>query len=121
MIETGGLTHIHLAVSDLARSLKFYRDVFGMEVRFWDDPGMVFLGTPGGNDSVTLRQADPGEPVGPGGGIGHFGFRLRDKDRLGDAVQQVESNGGALVERGEHRPGVPFAYVSDPDGYVIEL
>jgi len=29
--------------------------------------------------------------------------------------------GGRLVRRGEHAPGVPFAYVSDRDGYVIEL
>jgi hypothetical protein len=25
------------------------------------------------------------------------------------------------VEKGEHAPGVPYAYVSDPDGYVIEI
>jgi len=29
--------------------------------------------------------------------------------------------GGTLIERGEHAPGVPFAYVKDPDGYLIEL
>ena len=29
--------------------------------------------------------------------------------------------GGTLVKRGEHAPGVPFAYIRDPDGYVIEL
>ena len=29
--------------------------------------------------------------------------------------------GGRLLRRGEHAPGVAFAYVVDPDGYVIEL
>jgi len=29
--------------------------------------------------------------------------------------------GGRLVARGEHAPGIAFAYVADPDGYVIEL
>jgi catechol 2,3-dioxygenase-like lactoylglutathione lyase family enzyme len=36
-------------------------------------------------------------------------------------IRQVEAAGGRLVERGEHAPGIPFAYVADPDGYLIEL
>ena len=60
MIKTQGLTHIHLAVRDIQRSLAFYSEVFGMEVRFWDGPSMVFLGTPGAQDTFTLRQADAG-------------------------------------------------------------
>ena len=31
MVKTQGLTHIHLVVRDLERSLRFYRDVFGLE------------------------------------------------------------------------------------------
>jgi len=31
VIETEGLTHIHLVVRDLDRSLAFYHDVFGVE------------------------------------------------------------------------------------------
>ncbi len=53
MIKTQGLTHIHLAVRDIQRSLAFYSEVFGMEVRFWDGPSMVFLGTPGAQDTFT--------------------------------------------------------------------
>jgi catechol 2,3-dioxygenase-like lactoylglutathione lyase family enzyme len=37
------------------------------------------------------------------------------------AVREVEAAGGTLISRGEHAPGVPFAYVRDPDGYVLEL
>ena len=37
------------------------------------------------------------------------------------AIQAVTEAGGSLVERGEHQPGVPFAYVADPDGYVVEF
>ena len=121
MIRTSGLTHIHLAVSDLPRSLKFYLDVFGMEERFWVGSAMVFLNTPGSQDTITLRQAEEGDATGPGGGVAHFGFRLQDKDALEDAIHEVIEAGGSLVERGEHQPGVPYAYVADPDGYVIEL
>ena len=121
MIATRGLTHIHLAVRDLQRSLHFYCDVFGMREKFWAGDSMVFLGTPGAADSITLRQAAPGEPAGPGGGIDHFGFRLRRKADLDAAVAAVEAAGGKLVERGQHGRGLPFAYVTDPDGYKIEL
>lgn len=77
MVKTHGLTHIHLVVRDLERSLRFYRDVFGMEERFRDGPHMVFLNTPGSRDLITLNQ-DPQEVdlAGNRGGIAHFGFRL---------------------------------------------
>ena len=121
MIKTQGLTHIHLAVRDLQRSLKFYTGVFGMNVRFWDGPSMVFLSSPGAQDTITLRQAEAQEPAGSSGGIAHFGFRLQQKDQLDSAIREIEEAGGTLIDQGEHQPGHPYAYVSDPDGYVIEL
>ena len=121
MIRTRGLTHIHLLVSDLQRSLKFYCEVFGMRERFWDGPSMVFLNTPGSEDTITLRQGEAEDTAGPGRGIAHFGFRLLNKDDLQAAIDAVVEAGGALIERGEHQLGKPFAYVGDPDGYVIEL
>jgi catechol 2,3-dioxygenase-like lactoylglutathione lyase family enzyme len=122
MIETDGLTHIHLVVRDIDRSLRFYQEVFGMEELFWDGPCMVFLRTPGTSDTITLN-ADPAESdlAGRSAGVGHFGFRLKDSHRLDDAIDEVERAGGRLIERGEHSPELPFAYVADPDGYLIEL
>lgn len=121
-IRTEGLTHIHLAVRDLDQSLRFYRGVFGMEEIFREGEGMIFLRTPGAADTVTLRRsASSDDRPGDGGGIGHFGFRLLDEEDLDRAVEEVELAGGRLVRRGEHPDGQPFAYVTDPDGYVIEL
>ena len=122
MIQTQGLTHIHIAVRDLQRSAAFYRTVFGMEVMDRGEPGMVFMRTPGSVDTLTLRLASPDEPVGQaGGGVDHFGFRLKDRNDLDAAVEAVIAAGGSVVERGEHAPGLGFAYVADLDGYVIEL
>lgn len=122
MIETEGLTHIHLVVSDLDRSLRFYESVFGMEEMFRDGPNMVFLRTPGSRDLITLNAApEERDNAGRQGGVGHFGFRLKNIDDLSEAVAIIEAAGGRLVERGEHAPHVPFAYVADPDGYLIEL
>jgi len=120
VIRTEGLTHVHLIVEDLDRSLQFYGEVFGMEEQFRDGPTMVFLRTPGATDSITLN-GQPGDPRIGRGGVDHFGFRLLDKADLDEAVREVEAAGGRLVERGEHAPGVPYAYVADPDGYLIEL
>ena len=121
MIKTQGLTHVHIAVRDVQRSLAFYSNAFGMEVSFWVGSSMVFLTTPGAKDTFTLREAGAEEPVGPGGGFGHFGFQLEEKEGLDAAVKDVVAAGGTLVSRGEHAPGHSYAYVTDPDGYVIEL
>lgn len=120
MIRTQGLTHVHLIVADLDRSLRFYTGVFGMEEQFREEPSMVFLSTPGSADSITLNQ-QPGDPRIGSGGVDHIGFRLVDKADLDSAVREVEAAGGRLIERGEHAPGAPYAYVADPDGYMIEL
>jgi catechol 2,3-dioxygenase-like lactoylglutathione lyase family enzyme len=70
---------------------------------------------------TTLHQSGEDEPTGSSGGILHFGFELESKSDLDSAINQVISAGGALKKRGEFGPGMPFAYVADPDGYEIEL
>ena len=82
---------------------------------------MVFLNTPGSKDMITLhKDSDAAEIAGTSGGIAHFGFILIKSD-LDAAIAEVRKAGGKLLERGEHSPGYPYAYVTDPDGYVIEL
>jgi catechol 2,3-dioxygenase-like lactoylglutathione lyase family enzyme len=36
-------------------------------------------------------------------------------------VERVKAAGGRLLDRGEHAPGVHYAYVADLDGYAIEI
>ncbi len=122
MVKTRGLTHIHLAVRNLDQSLRFYTQGLGMTERFRDGPKMVFLNTPGSQDLITLNE-DPAEALlaGVNGGVLHFGFRLADSADLDTAIAEVGAAGGKLIQRGEHAPGVPFAYVEDLDGFVIEL
>ena len=120
MIKSRGLNHINLNVSDIQRSLQFYQEAFGLELRFWEGQRMVFLGSPGAHDLITLCEVGTGEAIGPRG-VSHFGFALGAADQLDEGVRQVERAGGKLLSRGEHAPGVPYAYFADPDGYVIEI
>jgi catechol 2,3-dioxygenase-like lactoylglutathione lyase family enzyme len=120
-----GIRHVHLLVAEHDRAIAFYREVFGMTERFRDGP-IVFLGTPEGGDSLALHLAIRDEErkrVGTQGGWEHFGIHLPDRSAEGvdAAVERVEAAGGQLLDRGEHAPGVHYAYVADPDGYAIEI
>jgi catechol 2,3-dioxygenase-like lactoylglutathione lyase family enzyme len=120
-----GIRHVHLLVAGHDRAIAFYRDAFGMEERFRDGP-IVFLGTPGGGDSLALHLAttdEERERVGQQGGWEHFGIHMPDRsaDGVEAAVERVKAAGGRLLDRGEHAPGVHYAYVADLDGYAIEI
>ena len=122
-VETLGIRHIHLLVADHDRSVSFYRDVFGMEVSFRDG-NILFLHSPNHRDDLALHLADTRDEkarVGAQGGCEHFGITVKDRGRLDDCIALVIESGGALVDKGEHAPGVSYAYVTDPDGYVIEI
>ena len=119
MVSSLELNHINPEVRYMSRSEKFYREAFGLEVRFRESSDMVFVGSPGARDLITLCQARAGDVVG-GGGISHFGFRVMPRE-FDTMVAQVEQDGGARLRRGDHAPNEPFAYFTDPDCYTIEL
>jgi catechol 2,3-dioxygenase-like lactoylglutathione lyase family enzyme len=56
MVKSRGLNHINLNVSDINRSVRFYREALGLEVDFWEGKKMVFLSSPGARDTITLCQ-----------------------------------------------------------------
>ena len=122
-VETTGIRHVHLLVSDHGRSVAFYGGVFGMKVSFRDGP-ILFLRSPNGRDDLALHLAETEDErarVGQHGGYEHFGITVKDRAQLEQAIALVVEHGGTLVDKGEHAPGVPYAYVADPDGYVIEI
>lgn len=118
MVETFGITHISLAVRDPQRALDFYVQAFGVREYFRDADQIQAVG-PGPADVLAFerRPADAGLR----GGIQHFGFRLKQPEDISLAIDEVQRAGGTVLRRGEFAPGLPYAYVADPDGYEIEI
>ena len=122
-VETRGIRHVHLMVAEQDRSVRFYREVFGMEVGFRDG-NIVFLHSPNRPDDLALHLAVTDSEkarVGDQGGYEHFGITVKDRSQLDACIALAVAAGGTLVDKGEHAPGVPYAYIADPDGYIIEV
>ena len=117
MIETHGLTHINLEVSDPQVSLEFYKALFGVEEYFRDDHSIQVLG-PGPHDVLAFVKSDR---AGMTGGISHFGFRLKRAEDIESAIASAREVGARIVRTGEFSAGLPFMYLLDPDGYEIEV
>jgi len=114
-IRTAGFDHVHVGVRDLDAALAFYRAAFGAQEAFRVGAQLVFVRL-GGGEVVGLDGRPPAERI-----ANHVGLTLAPGEDLDVAAETIVRAGGSVLERGEHAAGVPYAYVADPDGNVIEL
>ena len=117
--KTYGLTHLTIAVNDIAQTLKFYQSVFGMHVMYHEKE-FIQLTTPGCNDILVFEEKK-NVPIGQTGGIAHFGFRLKNPDDIDEIENKVKAAGGTITDKGEFVPGSPYIYFKDLDGYTVEV
>lgn len=115
--------HVHLKVTDLDRSIAFYRDVIGLDVTQRYGVQAAFLSAGGYHHHIGLNtwhslngpRPDPRAP-----GLYHTAFLYPDRKALAAALQLALDNGVELEGAADH--GVSEAlYFSDPDGNGIEL
>lgn len=115
--------HVHLRVSDLERSIAFYRDVIGLDVVQRYGPQAAFLSAGGYHHHIGLNtwQSKGSEPAPKRyPGLFHTAFLFPDRASLGRAVAQAMNHGVAIDGSADH--GVSEAvYFDDPDGNGIEL
>lgn len=142
-----GFFHAGIAVSDMDRSLAFYRDALGLEVHFdvtldavdyvravlgveMRDARLVYLRVPG-SDGVFVELIEyhgtDGRPALPRAwdpGTGHICFHVSDAAALHARALALgfrsRSAGVATIPVGPNRGG-RAAYLLDPDGYHVEL
>lgn len=135
------ICHVNIVVSDMEKSVSFYRDLLGLEVIFEKDIGSKAFSTGVGlkdvsarvvmlkakNENTLLELFQYFVPVGKELGvnmpnaipIGHIAFR----------VKEIDSQYAELAGRGvefisppqEIADGVKFCYFRDPDGALLEL
>ena len=118
MVDTYGLTHVAVAVSDLDQTREFYSQLLGAIV-VYQDARFLQMQTPGSRDVLVFEKN--AEKAGQTGGVLHFGFRLKAAADIDAARAAVQEAGGTITDTGEFIPGEPFLFATDPDGYTIEI
>lgn len=143
--SVGGMHHVGLTVTDMERSLAFYRDLLGFEVigrRPRIDADYVGLQTgyprvvleaaslrlPGGGPSLELARylthaGPPAEPATNRAGTSHLCLLVTDLRACHAALSALGirfRSAPVEITAGPNRGGLVI-YLFDPDGYVVEL
>lgn len=115
--------HVHLTVSHLEKSLRFYRDVLGFEVTQRYGSSAVFLSAGGYHHHIALNTwAGEGALAPPPGrtGLYHFAILYPSRRELALAFQRLLEHEVTIDGASDH--GVSEAiYLRDPDGNGLEL
>ena len=115
--------HVHLKVSDIDKSLGFYRDILGFDVmqRMGDQAAFISAGGYHHHLGLNTWESRGGSPPPPGTtGLFHVAIRYPDRATLGGALRRLADAGWPIDGATDH--GVSEAiYLRDPDGNGIEL
>lgn len=115
--------HVHLKVSDLERSLKFYRDLLGFEVQQYYGDSAVFISAGGYHHHIGLNtwHSKNGGPAPVNtAGLYHTAIVYPTRKDLAIAVKKLLEANYPLTGASDH--GVSEAiYMNDPDRNGVEL
>ena len=113
------LNHAVLYVSDVERSVAFYRDVLGFRTKT-AFPGAAFLQAPASNNDHDLGLFQVGNaPKQQGIGLYHLAWEVETLDDLEEHLRKL-SDAGALVGMSDHGT-TKSLYAKDPDGIEMEI
>jgi len=117
--------HAMIRVKDIEKSLKFYTELFEMnlvnEMRL-DDCSLYFLSDEDGQTQIELTYNDetPEEGYQKGNGFGHFAFGV---DSMDEFTKKLQAFGGEYSSEPFMLDNydLKIAFLNDPDGYAIEI
>jgi catechol 2,3-dioxygenase len=115
--------HVHLKVSDLERSLQFYRDLLGFEVQQKFGDSAAFISAGGYHHHIGLntwhsKGAGPAPERAPG--LYHTAILYPERKDLAVILKRLIDAGYPLTGASDH--GVSEAiYLDDPDKNGVEL
>jgi catechol 2,3-dioxygenase-like lactoylglutathione lyase family enzyme len=119
-VRVTGVSELVLEVVDLDASERFYRDVLGLPVvERWEDRGAVWV-MAGERTRIGLWTPQVGLAGGRGGIHVHFAMHISEADYPA-AVDRIRSIGIEVEEITFGPDHGRAAYVTDPDGNVVEL
>jgi catechol 2,3-dioxygenase len=115
--------HVHLKVSDIERSLKFYRDLLGFEVMQYYGSSAVFVSAGGYHHHIGLNtwysKNAPPAPV-KSAGLFHVAILYPTRKDLATILRRLIDANYPLTGASDH--GVSEAlYLNDPDENGVEL
>jgi lactoylglutathione lyase len=119
--------HIGLNVRDLARSKRFYQDVFGFDLAGEsNDEGRIFVFLAQNNAIVlTLWQQTDESFATNRAGLHHLAFQVDSIERVKEAEQRLRQLGVVIHYGGvtAHAEGADSGavYFDDPDGIRLEI
>jgi catechol 2,3-dioxygenase len=115
--------HVHLTVSDIERSLKFYREMLGFEITQYYGESAVFLSAGGYHHHIALNtwNGKGAAPPPPGHtGLYHFAILYPSRRELANVVKRLFELNYRIEGASDH--GVSESvYIMDPDRNGIEL
>ena len=115
--------HVHLKVTDLERSLKFYRDLLGFEVQQYYGDSAVFVSAGGYHHHIglnTWHSKDAGPAPVRAAGLYHTAILYPTRKDLALILKRLIDANYPLTGASDH--GVSEAiYLNDPDRNGVEL
>lgn len=121
-IPVTGVNELVLEVLDLEAAERFYAGVLGLPVvARWEDREAIWV-MAGERTRIGLWRPQVGIADGRGGVHVHFAMHVRDED-YDAAVERLREQGLDVHEErfGDEQGPSRAAYVTDPDGHVVEL
>ena len=117
------LLHTRYRVNDLERTVKFYREILGLEEsrRHKSPRGseLVFLKTPGSEEEIEICFLSGSEPVKVQPDLTHLAFEV---DGLEEFAKHLARHGLKFSDGPTtSSSGTTFAFIDAPEGYEIEL